>query len=399
MSLMDACARTEAAILRAQALFSPSAEPAATAAAPLTAAATSAGTAGTTMGTQSGHSAQAHTGLINQTVPHLTRAAGNDTTLQQLTTQAAQVSHTGATQLDTVLQKVKSTTAFAATAKTHAAQLSAYKALQNHVNDASNIVKNASSASDQLATDARNLTYSTDKDTPGPHIQMVDNETGGSTDPNAPKAAVDPRHPFVGDERFGQWVDVVPPPYTGDTPPPPWTGHRDFDPDLMRPGQPKGPAGPSGFYVPGGRPWADDNAPPMADVQEQYAFRMSGQDYTPYTRMVDGHQQQWVQNTYDAREWTKVNINGPAWAGKGPNDITGELGGTTTGGLGGISPPAYMHPWRPISLEQVVTMSAANPSVTYYIPDGCGGQLTFKGGSPHGGLTPAPTIPSIIAAP
>lgn len=191
---MDACARTEAAILRAQALFSPSAEPAATGAAPLTAAATSAGTAGTTMGTQSGHSAQAHTGLINQTVPHLTRAAGNDTTLQQLTTQAAQVSHTGATQLDTVLQKVKSTTAFAATAKTHAAQLSAYKALQNHVNDASNIVKNASSASDQLATDARNLTYSTDKDTPGPHIQMVDDKTGDD-----PPHGKDPRY----------WIDVT----------------------------------------------------------------------------------------------------------------------------------------------------------------------------------------------
>lgn len=232
----------------------------------------------------------------------------------------------------------------------------------------------------------------------GPRIVNVDNpHTDG--DPRPPQAAVDPRNPFVGDERFGQWVDVVPPPYTGDTPPPPWTGHRDFPPETMEIGQPKGPAGPSGFYTPGGRPWADGNAPPMADWQEQYAFRMSGQDYTPYTRMVDGHQQQWVQNTYEAREWTRVNINGPAWAGKDPNPITGELGGTTTGGLGGISPPPYMHPWRPIGLNEIATLSGQNPTVPFYVPDGCGGKLTFQGGVPHGGLTPPPVIPSMTAGP
>lgn len=232
----------------------------------------------------------------------------------------------------------------------------------------------------------------------GPHVENVDNpHTDG--DPRLPQPSIDPRHPFVGDERFGQWVDVVPPPYTGDTPPPPWTGHRDFPPETMGIGQPKGPAGPSGFYTPGGRPWADDDAPPMADMQQQYAFRMSGQDYTPYTRMVNGHQQQWVQNTFDAREWTRVNINGPAWASKDPNPITGELGGTTDGGLGGISPPAYMHPWRAISLNEIASLSAQNPTVTYYVPDGCGGKLTFQGGVPHGGLEPPPTMPSMTAGP
>lgn len=233
----------------------------------------------------------------------------------------------------------------------------------------------------------------------GPHVENVDNPHA-NPDPRLPQPSVDPRNPFVGDERFGQWVNVVPPPYTGDTPPPPWTGHRDFPPETMGPGQPKGPAGPSGFYTPGGRPWADDNAPPMADWQEQYAFRASGQDYTHYTRMVDGHQQQWVQNTYDAREWTRVNVNGPAWAGKDPNPLTGELGGTTSGGLGGISPPAYMHDWRPMSLNEIAGLSAQNPTVTYYVPDGCGGKLTFQGGVPHGGITPAaPTMPSMTAGP
>ncbi|MUL48360.1 hypothetical protein FZI85_27595 [Mycobacterium sp. CBMA293] len=284
------------------------------------------------------------------------------------------------------------------------------RALRGHVGTQDALVREQQQNSAQTASNIRALGYGTPKDSPtapggpddtiigphdGPRTETVDSHTGAGL----PQPAVDPRNPFVGDERFGQWVDVVPPPYTGDTPPPPWTGHRDFPPETMGPGQPKGPAGPSGFYTPGGRPWADDNAPPMADVQEQYAFRMSGQDYTPYTRMVNGHQQQWVQSTYDAREWTRVNINGPAWAGKDPNPLTGELGGTTSGGLGGISPPAYMHDWRPISVNEIARMSALNPAVTYYVPNGCGGQLTFEGGVPHGGVTPPPTLPSMIAAP
>jgi hypothetical protein len=44
-------------------------------------------------------------------------------------------------------------------------------------------------------------------------------------------------------------------------------------------------------------------------------------------------------------------------------------------------------------------LSGASPAATYYIPDGCGGQFTFSGGVPVGGMAPPPTIPSMIAEP
>lgn len=223
-------------------------------------------------------------------------------------------------------------------------------------------------------------------------INMAD---GDAPMPDGPRVQIDPRNPFVGDERFGHWQNVTPPPYTGASPPAPWTGHKSLE---GFPG--KGPAGPSGFYVPGGKTWADDNAAPMMYGTEQYRFRISGEDYTGYTRMVGGQQQQWVQYTYDAQRYTQVNLGGAqAWAPKGPNEITGELGGVATGGLGGITPPPKIEAWRPMSLPQIAVLSGSNPAATFYIPDGCGGQFTFSGGVPVGGMAPPPTIPSMIAEP
>jgi hypothetical protein len=223
-------------------------------------------------------------------------------------------------------------------------------------------------------------------------INMADGDT---PIPGGPRVQFDPRNPFVDDSRFGHWVNVTPPPYTGATPPAPWTGHKSLE------GYPgKGPGGPSGFYVPGGKTWADDSAAPMAYETEQYRFRISGEDYTGYTRMVGGQQQQWVQYTYDSQRYTQVNLGGAqAWAPKGPNETTGELGGVATGGLGGITPPPKIEAWQPISLPQIASLSGANPAATYYIPDGCGGQFTFSGGVPVGGMAPPPTIPSMIAEP
>ena len=213
------------------------------------------------------------------------------------------------------------------------------------------------------------------------------------TDPN-PHGPVDPRNPLIGDERFGHWENVVPPPYVGKEPPPPWTGHRSLE---GFPG--KGPAGPSGFYVPGGKTWADDNAPPFAYMQEQYRFRITGEDYTSYTRMVNGQQQQWVQCSYEAQRYTQFSFGGDAWAPKGANPITKEPGGVISGGLAGINPPPKISPWQPITLNQIGSLSAANPDVTYYIPNGCGGQFTFSGGVPVGGVPPPPSPPVMVAGP
>jgi hypothetical protein len=70
-----------------------------------------------------------------------------------------------------------------------------------------------------------------------------------------------------------------------------------------------------------------------------------------------------------------------------------------SGGLAGINPPPKIDPWHPITLPQMGTLSAANPDVTYYVPNGCGGQFTFSGGVPTGGIQLPPRLPSIIAAP
>lgn len=221
------------------------------------------------------------------------------------------------------------------------------------------------------------------------HVRLVDSK-GTADYPGEPAVAIDPRNPFVGDERFGHWQQVVPPPYVGHDPPPPWTGHRPLQPPLDT-------GGPTGFYPPGGKTWADDNAPPFAHLEEQYKIRISGQDYTPYTRVVDGHQEQWVQYTYEAQRFTQVPIGGAIWAPHGPNEITGELGGIRTGGLAGINPPPHIGPWQPITLPQIASLSAANPTVQYYMPDGCGGQFTFINGTATGGNSGLPPIiPSII---
>lgn len=216
-----------------------------------------------------------------------------------------------------------------------------------------------------------------------------------SNNPDLPKPAIDPRNPFVGDERMGRWEDIVPPPYVGATPPPPWTGHRKFPNPYLE-------GGPSGFYSPGGKTWADESSAPAAHVENQYNFRISGEDWTSYTRTdpVTGHQQQWVQYTYEAEKWTRVPVNLNVWGPKPPNEITGELGGVNTGSLAAISPPAYRGPWEPMTLPQIATLSAANPSVHFYMPDDCGSQFTFVNGVATGGNSGlGPIMPSMIAGP
>lgn len=207
----------------------------------------------------------------------------------------------------------------------------------------------------------------------------------------------DPDHPFVGDERFGHWAKYVPPPYTGDGPPPPIPEHVQF-PD----GMPAKTGGPSGFYTPG-QTWVTDDQAPYASLAEEYKFRISGQDLTSFTRTaaVDGQPelQRWVANTYEAQKITQVNLNGDAWAKTDPNELEGTLGGVTTGGLSGAGGVPFFGDWKPMTPAQMAVLSAANPTATYYIPDGCGDQFTFKGGSPVGGVAPGPVIPRLTAGP
>jgi len=112
-----------------------------------------------------------------------------------------------------------------------------------------------------------------------------------------PNTIIDTDHPFVGDERFGQWENY--------TPPPPPLEHRPLDGVAARPG------GPSNFYTPG-RTWVADSDAPFASQSEAYRFRITGMDATSYTRTVtiNGHQQlqRWVGYTYEAQRISKVDV-------------------------------------------------------------------------------------------
>lgn len=342
----------------------------------------------------SGDLVDEHRSFAHDATARLSSNGHSDTNLDQSLRSATLINQTGARRLDLIVDQTRALAQAAPGARSAAAQRTLLQALRNQVSAANTVLNTTQQQSTTLAGQVRSLDYHTagGATVPDNHIHAVD-EKHGWPDPAAPAPAIDPRNPFVGDERFGYWVDAVPPPYVGKNPPDPWTGHRPWDSGLA--------GGPSGFYVPGGKTWADDNAPPFADLQEQYKFRISGVDYTSYTRIdpSDGHRQQWVQYTYEAQRFTQVNLGGPAWASKGPNEITGELGGTVTGGLAGINPPPHIGDWKPITLPQIASLSAANPTVQYYMPDGCGGQFTIVDASPVGGLAPTPTIPSMIAAP
>lgn len=159
--------------------------------------------------------------------------------------------------------------------------------------------------------------------------------------PGLPPVATDPRNPFIGDPRFGYWTDYVAPPYTGSAPPPPAKQHVPWV---------DGPeGGPTGFYT-RGRTWIGDNDAPFASYQQQYKFRIAGEDLTSYTQVGPGGQmQRWVAYTYEAQEFQNVALNGNIWA-KTPADASqGTLGGVATGGIGGISIPPTIGPWQPIT--------------------------------------------------
>ncbi|MGE2818297.1 hypothetical protein ACQI5H_24620, partial [Mycobacterium heidelbergense] len=151
-------------------------------------------------------------------------------------------------------------------------------------------------------------------------------------------------------------------PYTGAQPPPLKPEYRPY-PD----GTPLKVGPTTGMYTPG-KSWISDIDPPVVNGQEEYRFKLAGTQATTNTRMAfdhgQWHEQRWVQNIYEYQRNTSL------------------VPGCDFGGL----PPLQNidHTWKPISLNQLATLSASHPDVTYYLPDGCGGTLKFVGGVPQG---------------
>jgi hypothetical protein len=197
--------------------------------------------------------------------------------------------------------------------------------------------------------------------------------------------APDPTDPFINDPRFGHWEGVPPPPpYTGGAPPPLQSQYRPF-PD----GTPQKVGPTTGMYVPG-KTWIGDTDAPAIQGQEEYRFKLAGQQATTTTRTVydNGHwqQQRWVQNVYQYQRNTSIAFGGDV----GMKGIEGEQGD-----IGGLPPIQNIdQAWKPISLPQIAGLSGNNMGTTYYLPDGCGGSVTFAGGVPQGssGLPPRPPV-------
>lgn len=48
--------------------------------------------------------------------------------------------------------------------------------------------------------------------------------------------------------------------------------------------------------------------------------------------------------------------------------------------------------WKQIPPQDIASFSAHNPTAKHYLPDGCGGQFTFKEGVPVGGFSGLPPV-------
>ncbi len=71
------------------------------------------------------------------------------------------------------------------------------------------------------------------------------------------------------------------------------------------------------------------------------------------------------------------------------------------GDIAGLPPiTVYDRHWTPITIPEVVALSAKNPTVLYFLPDGCGNQARFVGGDLVDGYAGiAPTGPIMTRSP
>jgi hypothetical protein len=161
MSLAAACAQTAQAIAHAQALFGVDPTAPETAADNLTQAANSTLSASARMTDLSGTAVDAHRSFVDGAVPPLVGASTSDTALGAHLQRAAAVVQASASQLDGIAEENRQTTAFAAGAKTPAAQMSVLKQLRSQVERTQRVVSGASQQASGIASGIQAVDYKT----------------------------------------------------------------------------------------------------------------------------------------------------------------------------------------------------------------------------------------------
>jgi hypothetical protein len=156
-----ACAQTAQAIAHARALFGSDPTPPDTAADSLSQAANSTVSASARMTGLSGTAVDAHRGFVDRAVPPLVGASTSDAALGAHLQRAAAVVHASASQLDGIAAENQQTTAFAASAKTPAAQIAVLKQLRSQVERTQRVVSGARQQASGIASGIQAVDYTT----------------------------------------------------------------------------------------------------------------------------------------------------------------------------------------------------------------------------------------------
>lgn len=339
-----------------------------------------------------GKGAEAYAAANKQHAAVYQKLADLDKKMAAEVTNAANIVTNGRTQLDTTKSWVDSAVkSLPASLSSQAREQSLIPIANKGITEVNNTVKNANGDMLRIGfriTDikneyddlSKNQKFGPEGDGTSPREVAADH---GSEVPAPPQAGdpVDPADPWTDDPRFGHWAEVPPaPPYVGSSPPPLKSEYRPYADDSPL------KVGPTtGMYTPG-KSWIGNIDAPAIQGKEGYRFRLAGQEATTTTRMVfqDGqwHQQRWVQNVYEYQRNTSYSASGDIGL-KGTNG--------KTGGLDALPPIQNIdREWKPISLSEIAVKSAMNPTVTYYLPDGCGGTVKFDGGVAPNSAVPNP---------
>jgi hypothetical protein len=209
MSLVQACAQTEAAIERARSLFGSGRQaPAAAALGAVDTAAESTTATAQHTGDMSGVAIARYQSFAHHSAAQLSQAAHTDTALQAHVATAATLTQTGAQRLEAIAAQTRATAQAASTATTPAAQRTILTALRSQLAQATDVVITAKQQASGIASEVRLLGYPLDRPGPGPpgNGQGPDNPVPAAPPVQEPPFPAGPIVWCVRPERtFGFW--------------------------------------------------------------------------------------------------------------------------------------------------------------------------------------------------